>query len=114
LQIQRVWPAPPVAAGAPTPRWLLRLATICAGKRLTDEGKLVSAEDEIANVEELRREIAALPENTPYVDWARWFLSERHNRSIAPGFTIMPADAKKLRDQFAAPSKPLALAGDDK
>jgi WD40 repeat protein len=113
MQMQRAWPAPPVAVGARTPHWLLRLVTICAGKRLTEEGKLVSAEDEIANVEEIRREIATLPKGTPYVEWVRWFLSDSPNRSIAPGFTITPAEAEKLRDKFAAPSKPLGLAGNE-
>jgi len=42
-----------------------------------------------------------LPASDPYGEWAKWFLSESPNRPIAPGFTITPAEAKQLREQFA-------------
>lgn len=98
----RLWAAPPDGKGAPTPAWLLRLATVCAGRRLADDGKIVGAADAIAKMEELRREIAALPDDVPYVEWARWLLSDSSTRSIAPGFTITPAEAVKLREDLSA------------
>jgi hypothetical protein len=100
IQMQRVWAAPP-PGGTRTPKWLLDLATICAGQRLTEEGKVVGATESLDRIDDLRREIAALPANDPYGEWAKWFLSESPNRPIAPGFTITPAEAKQLREQFA-------------
>jgi WD40 repeat protein len=44
----RLWSAPPDGKGAATPAWLLRLATVCAGRRLADVGKIVGAADAIA------------------------------------------------------------------
>ncbi len=102
----RLWAAPPYGRGAPTPAWLLRLATVCAGRRLNNEGRIASAADEVAKMESLRREIAALPDNAPYGEWARWLLSESPKRSIAPGFSITPAEAKKLADDLAGSSVP--------
>jgi WD40 repeat protein len=104
----RLWAAPPDGKGAPTPAWLLRLATVCAGRHLTNESKLVSATDDIAKIENLRREIAALPDDAPYVEWARWFLSESPTRPIAPGFTVTPAEAKKLTEEMAKSSAAVA------
>jgi WD40 repeat protein len=98
----RLWSAPPDGKGAATPAWLLRLATVCAGRRLADDGKIVNAADTIAKMDEIRREIAALPDDAPYVEWARWFLSDSATRSIGPGFTITPAEAVKLREDMAA------------
>ncbi len=106
MQLQRLWAAPPTAPGTRTPRWLLRLATICAGQQLGDDGKLVSAAEEFARIEELRREIAALSDNDPYAVWAKWFLDELPTRSIAPGFTITPAEADKLARDMAAGAAP--------
>jgi WD40 repeat protein len=106
MGVQRIWSTPPNSAGLRTPRWLLQLATICGGVRLSDEGKLVTAEDEFARLGGIRREIAALPETDAYGQWAKWFLSDDPNRPIAPGFTITPAEAKKLRAEFAAPPEP--------
>jgi hypothetical protein len=99
-RIQRVWAAPPDGDGARTPEWLLRLATICAGQRLTDEGEFVSTADDLAGMEEVRRALAGLPENDPYAEWGRWFLSTDPKRPIAPGFTVTPDEAAKLRDEF--------------
>ncbi len=97
---QHVWATPPVVRAGPTPRWLLQLATICAGRRLTDEGKLVSAVDEFDRLDALRREIAALPASDALAEQARWFLSDQSTRAIAPGFMITPTEAKKLEEEF--------------
>ena len=102
MPVQRIWSTPPNAAGTRTPRWLLRLASISGGLRLADDGKLVSAEDDFARLDELRREIAALPETDGYAQWARWFLSNDAKRPIAPGFTITAEEAEKVRAEFAA------------
>ncbi|MBI4625622.1 MAG: protein kinase, partial [Verrucomicrobia bacterium] len=91
-----VWAVPPDHAGAPVPAWLLNLATVCAGKRLTPDGVLADASDEGEKIEEVRREIAALPADAPFAEWGKWFFADRATRSIAPGFTITPAEAERL------------------
>lgn len=105
-RVIRVWAVPPDGRGAPTPKWLLTLATICAGQRLTDGGKFVSAADEFAKIEDARRELDALPANDPYAEWGRWILSDSPTRPIAPGFTITPTDAEKLAQELAAAAAP--------
>lgn len=86
----RVWPMPPTGDSG-TPDWLLRLATVAAGRRLTEEGQWIDASDELATIDRLRDEISKLPK-TPYVEWAQWFLSNAPDRPIAPGFRITPAE----------------------
>ena len=92
------------------PAWLVRLATVCAGRRLNEAAKIVSALDEFDRFDDLRREIAALPDTAPYATWAKWFLSTDPARSIAPGFTVTPAEAEKLAKELAAPAAPPAIA----
>lgn len=106
LQYVRIFAAPPPEATTRTPEWLLTLATICAGHRLDDEGKLINAIDELGKIETVQRALAAAPRDDPHAEWARWFLSDDPKRSIAPGFTITPAEAKKLREEFLQPGKP--------
>jgi tetratricopeptide (TPR) repeat protein len=60
-------------------------------------------------MDDIRREIEALPAEAPFVEWARWFLSESPNRSIAPGFTVTPADAKTLAEAMRAPDPLITL-----
>jgi WD40 repeat protein len=96
----RLWSVPPSGGNRRTPEWLLTLATLCAGHRITDEGKLVDATESLAKIEEVQRALAEAPANDPYAEWARWILSESTSRPIAPGFTITPAEAKKLRMEF--------------
>jgi WD40 repeat protein len=91
-----LWAVPPDGRGAPAPEWLLRLATICAGKRVTADGVLTDASDEVAKIGEVRREIASLPADAPFAEWGKWFFADRATRSIAPGFTITPAEAERL------------------
>ena len=107
--LHRVWSMPPDGGGAPTPEWLLRLATACASKRLTEDGELVAASDAVATFDALRREIVALPADAPFVEWGRWFLADRATRSIAPGFTITPAEARKLAEELATPEAIVAM-----
>lgn len=102
----RLWAAPPTGPAGPAPSWLLRLATICAGRRLNEDAKVVGALEEFGRFDELRREIAALPDTAPYAAWGKWFLSTDAARSIAPHFTVTPADAKKLADTLAAVKAP--------
>ena len=72
-----IWSMSPDGGGVATPAWLLRLATACASKRLTDDGEMIAADEEVAKIDEVRREIAALPADAPFVEWARWFLADR-------------------------------------
>ncbi|MEN9632720.1 MAG: hypothetical protein RL077_1124 [Verrucomicrobiota bacterium] len=96
LPAQWLWAIPPEGRGVRTPEWLLQLATICTGQRMNAEGKMVIAAEAMATLDDVRREVAALPASDPYAEWARWFLSASPARSIAPGFTITPAEAQKL------------------
>ena len=62
----------------------------------------MSALDELDRFDELRREIATLPDDAPFAAWGKWFLSTDAARPIAPGFTVTPAEAQKLADTLAA------------
>lgn len=97
----RIWPVPHVSTH-PVPSWLLKLATASAGRRLTEQGDMVNADDAFVRIEELRREVSALPHSSPYILWGRWLLSDPDRQTIGPGFKISPADARNLRSQYAA------------
>ena len=47
---------------------------------------------------------AALPADAPFAEWGRWFLADRATRSIAPAFTITPAETEKLAASMAPPA----------
>ena len=49
-----------------------------------------------------RRTPDALPNDAPYVEWGRWFLANRATRSVAPGFTLTPAEAEKVAKEMGA------------
>jgi len=101
--VYHLWSVPPPPrAGEKTPEWLLDLAAICAGKTLNDDGQFVTATDAFGKIAAIRRTLADLDDDAPYVEWGRWFLSDRATRSVAPGFTITPAEAKKLADTLSA------------
>ena len=89
---------------ASTPWRLLDLAAICAGKTLNDDGQFVTPTDAFGKIADLRQTLAALPDDAPYVERGRWFLSDRATRSVAPGFTLTPAEAEKLAKEMAAPA----------
>ena len=91
-----LWSVPPAGGDVPVPEWLLQLATIYAGKRIDDAGKCVDAPVAAARLDELRRELVALPRDAPFTDWGRWILDDQPDRPIAPGFTITPAEADQL------------------
>ena len=93
---RRIWSVPPTYGDATVPEWLLQLATICAGQRLNDDGQFVGAWDEIAKLDDVRRALAHLPDDAPYVEWGRWFLADPATRSIAPGFRLKPEQIKAL------------------
>jgi hypothetical protein len=99
----RIWSLPPNAGNATVPSWLLRVATICGGKRVADTGELVSAANEMAALHEIRHQLETLPANAPYVEWGRWFLSDDPNRPIAPGFNLTSAEAKKAAERLSTP-----------
>jgi serine/threonine protein kinase/WD40 repeat protein len=101
-----VWSVPPDAGEAPAPEWLLQLATICAAKSITEAGQCVDVPEVVAQIDDVRCQLAALPDNAPFAEWGRWFLSDRADRSIAPGFTITPAEADQLAADLAASGTP--------
>jgi hypothetical protein len=102
----RVWAVPPpLPRDAPPPDWLLDLATLCAGQVVDAAGRLVPAMEVVRRVEELRHQIATLPADAPLAAWGRWLLDDRPDRPIAPGFTITPAEARRLEAGDTLPSK---------
>jgi len=64
----------------------------------------VTATDAFGKIADLRRTLADLDDDAPYVEWGRWFLDDRATRSVAPGFTITPAEAEKLAKELATTS----------
>jgi WD40 repeat protein len=98
---QRLWAVPPRADGRPTPEWLLKLATICAGQHLSESGEVVAAAEDFATLDEVRRTIQDLPTSDPFAAWGQWIISDDPHRPIAPGFTITPAEAEKLVKEMA-------------
>ncbi len=86
------------------PDWLLRLATTLAGGEIDRHARFRPQTFDAKVFDALRRELAALPDDAPYVEWGRWFLADRATRSIAPGFTITPAEAEKLTKEMGAPA----------
>jgi len=105
-EIQFLAVPPPLPAGTPIPPWLLQLATICGSKRINESGQCVDAPEGAAQIRDVRRQLAALPDNSPYVEWGRWILDDSPTRPIAPGFTITPAEADKLAAEGAQASNP--------
>ena len=67
----------------------------------------MTATDAFGKIAAIRRTLADLDDDAPYVEWGRWFLSDRATRSVAPGFTITPAEAEKLADTLSAPAPKL-------
>lgn len=96
----RVWSVPPTPRGVRTPEWLLTLATICAGHRLSDDGKLLDATETLGRIDEVQRALTSAPAGDPFAEWARWILSDGPGRSIAPGFTATAAEAAKFRGEW--------------
>jgi len=87
---------PPLPNGQATPEWLLRLASAVAGKSINDAEACVNDPGLTAQIEDVRRTLATLPADAPYVDWGRWILDDRADRPIAPGYTITPSEADRL------------------
>ena len=100
--VARVRSVPPqLSQGERTPEWLLRLATILAAKTVNDAEESVAHLEPVAEMDALRRELARLPADAPYVEWGRWILDDRPDRPIAPGFAITPAEAARLAESTA-------------
>lgn len=92
-----IWSVPTAPrAGATTPPWLLDLAEICATKTLDADGQFTTSARLFGKLDDIRRAIAALPADSPYVEWGRWFLADPTTRSIAPGFVLTAAEAESF------------------
>ena len=91
----RVWAAPPASENGPVPEWLLRLATACAGQRVSETGAMVPASNEFTKLDELRRELSERAPG-PIVEWGRWLLADPATRSIAPGFSVTAEEADRI------------------
>jgi hypothetical protein len=100
-----IWSLPPSAEpGAAVPEWLLDLAGVCASRVVDADDRFSDAPDAMGRLGAVRRTLAALPGDAPYAEWGRWFLSEDPERPIAPGFSITPAGARRLREELGAAS----------
>ena len=64
-----------------------------AGRAPRNERRLHGKDD---GLDAIRRTIEALPDSAPYAEWGKWLIADPAKRSIAPGFTITPAEAAKL------------------
>ncbi|MDO8631876.1 MAG: hypothetical protein Q7R41_15420, partial [Phycisphaerales bacterium] len=105
-----VWPMPPSSGGRDVPSWLLRLATALAGGEIDDRAVFRTREFDAKAFEEIRAELAALPNDAPCAEWGRWFLADRATRPIAPGFTITRVEAAKLATAIAPTAAAAASA----
>jgi WD40 repeat protein len=101
----QVWPVPPALQRVPAPDWLLRLAAAHAGGEVDRRSVFRELPFDPTVFATIRRELAAMPENAPYVEWGRWFLADRASRPIAPGFQVTRAELERLRAP-ATPSRP--------
>jgi WD40 repeat protein len=106
---------PPLPKGTPIPQWILQLASACAMQRVTETEACVDDADAAAEIADVRRQLASMPDDAPLVAWGRWLLNEDPDRPIAPGFGVTPARAAELkaggegaagRPQEASPTAP--------
>jgi hypothetical protein len=88
----KIW-AVPADPSSKAPEWLLRLATVYAGKAVTDDGALAEATRELESFEALQAEVNGLATDAPFAVWAKWFFADANKRSLAPGFSISVEDA---------------------
>jgi WD40 repeat protein len=95
-RVCRVRSVPPPARGARVPEWLLQLTTNIAGREIDEAEQSVAVPASRLQLENVRRELAALPAAAAYAEWGRWILDDRPDRPIAPGFAVTPADADGL------------------
>ncbi|HUG11193.1 MAG TPA: hypothetical protein VMM36_09275, partial [Opitutaceae bacterium] len=95
---------PPLDA-AIVPQWLLDLASACTARVIDDNERCVDAPNAVEKIDNVRRELASLPDDAPFVEWGRWILDASPTRSIAPGFTITPSEAKELEGRFQSSSQ---------
>jgi hypothetical protein len=96
------WSLPPDTDEASTPEWLLKLATICAAGVVNDAGRYEHVPAVLAQLDDVRQQLAALPADAPFAEWGRWFLNDRADRPIAPNFTVTPAEAEALKTKWPA------------
>jgi hypothetical protein len=54
----------------------------------------------------LRREVAGLPDDAPYVEWGRWLLADPDTRPISPGARATPAAAGGAAPPLPPPRAP--------
>ena len=93
----QIWAVPPMPEqNEPAPAWLLQMASLLATRVIDDDEKCVDAPELIAQIGDLRRKLAELPDDAPYVKWGRWIIDESPDRPIAPEFSLTPAEADKL------------------
>lgn len=102
---------PACIVGGKTPEWLLTLATICAGHRLTDDGKLVDDTESLAKIEDMKRALAPRRQTAPYAEWGRWIYPKARRARFAPSFVITPAEAAKFRGDWLRDNPPRTGAG---
>jgi WD40 repeat protein len=92
------WPVARTITTEPVPAWLSRLGAVVAGGRINPEGLFQSVAFDPNAYAALKAELAALPDNAPYVKWGRWFLEDPLKRTINPESPLTPAQARELAD----------------
>ena len=51
--------------------------------------------------DQIRAELAALPDDAPYAEWGRWILADRATRPIGPGLKVTAAELNQRRAEAA-------------
>jgi len=91
-----IWPLPVAPPDAPVPDWMRRLATAIVGGEINAAGELRATPAKAEIFSALAAELAALPDDAPYVKWGRWILADPATRSISPESPLAPGDAAKF------------------
>ena len=75
---------------------MLHLAPLCAAKKVTETAGIIEAPEALEAIEDIRQKLSQLPDDAPYVEYGRWFLSDQDTRPIAPGFKISARQADEI------------------
>src|SRR5690606_6540792 len=63
------WSLPPDTGDSSTPEWLLQLSTLCAAGVVNDAGQYEHVPAVLAQLDDVRRQLAALPADAPFAEW---------------------------------------------
>ena len=99
-----IWPVPSLVTNAPVPAWIERLATAVAGGTISATGEFLPAPITPKEFSAVKAELAALPDDAPFVKWGRWLLADPTTRTISPESPLSAVEAAKflIEDPFTA------------